>query len=85
MVFSTDYDLSYVYVQYKSEEVHGLFGLDWKNQEHTVIFVGQLQLGSLQLGQSHLKQSQIDPTYVKRTQLCFLIGSNTLAQVVSCF
>ena len=24
------------YLQYKSEKSHGLFGLDWKNQEHTV-------------------------------------------------
>ena len=38
MVFSTDSDLSYVYLQYKSEKVHGLFGLGWKNQEHTVIW-----------------------------------------------
>jgi len=60
MVFSTDYDLSYVYLQYKSEKVHGLSGLDWKNQEHTVIFVGQLQLGSFQLGQSHLKQFHLE-------------------------
>ena len=36
MVFSTDSDLSYVYLQYESEKVHGLFGLGWKNQEHTV-------------------------------------------------
>ena len=36
MVFSTDCDLSYVYQQYKSEKVRGLFGLGWKNQEHTV-------------------------------------------------
>ena len=36
MVFSTDSDLSYKYLQYKSEKVYGLFGLGWKNQEHTV-------------------------------------------------
>ena len=36
MVFSTDSDLSYVYLQYKSEKVYGLFGFGWKNQEHTV-------------------------------------------------
>ena len=34
-VFSTDSDLSYIYLQYESEKVHGLFGLGWKNQEHT--------------------------------------------------
>ena len=36
MVFSTDSYLSYTILQYKSEKVHGLFGLGWKNQEHTV-------------------------------------------------
>ena len=36
MSFSTDSDLSYIYLQYKSEKFHGLFGLGWKNQEHTV-------------------------------------------------
>ena len=36
MFFSTDSDLSYVYLQYKSEKVHRLFGLGWKKQEHTV-------------------------------------------------
>ena len=36
MVFSTDSDLSYIYLQYKSEKVHGLFGLGWKNQGCTV-------------------------------------------------
>ena len=34
--FSTDSDLSYLYLQYKSEKVHGLFDLGWKNQEHFV-------------------------------------------------
>ena len=38
MVFSTDSDLSFVYLQYKSEKLHGLFGLGWKNQGHAVIF-----------------------------------------------
>ena len=37
MVFSTDSVLSYIYLQYKSEKTHGLFGLGWKNQEHTVV------------------------------------------------
>ena len=37
MVFSTDSDLSYIYLQHKSEKVHGLFGLGWKNQEHTEV------------------------------------------------
>ena len=37
MVFPTDSDLSYVYLQYKSEKVYGLFGLGWKNQEHTAV------------------------------------------------
>ena len=36
--FSTDSNLSYIYLQYKSEKVHGLFGLGWKEQEHTVIY-----------------------------------------------
>ena len=27
MVSSTDYNLSYIYLQYKSEKVHGIFGL----------------------------------------------------------
>ena len=36
MSFSTDSDLSYKYLQYKSEKVHGIFGLGWKNLEHTV-------------------------------------------------
>ena len=36
MVFSTNSDLFYIYLQYESEKVHGLFGLGWKNQEHTV-------------------------------------------------
>ena len=36
MVFTTDSDLSYIYWQYKSEKVHGLFGLAWKKQGHTV-------------------------------------------------
>ena len=36
MVFSTDSDLSYIYLQHKSEKVHGLFGLVWKNQGRTV-------------------------------------------------
>ena len=38
VVFSTDSGLSYVCLQYKSEKVHGLFCLGWKNQEHTVIY-----------------------------------------------
>ena len=46
MFFSTDYDLSYVYLQDKSEKAHGLFGLGWKNQEHTVICI----LGSTLFG-----------------------------------
>ena len=37
MVFSTDSDLSYIYLQYKSKKSYGLFGLGWKNQEHTVL------------------------------------------------
>ena len=36
MVFSTNSGLSYIYLQYESQKVHGLFGLGWKNQEHTV-------------------------------------------------
>ena len=36
MVFSTNSDLFYTSLQYKSEKSHGLFGLGWKNQEHTV-------------------------------------------------
>ena len=36
MVFSTDSDQSFVYLQCKSEKVHGLFGLGWKKQGHTV-------------------------------------------------
>ena len=36
MVFSTNSDLCYTYLQNKSEKSHGLFGLGWKNQEHTV-------------------------------------------------
>ena len=47
MVFSTNSDLFYTYLQYKSfytylqyisEKYHGLSGLGWKNQEHTVTF-----------------------------------------------
>ena len=41
MVFSTNSDLFYTYLQYESEKSHGLFGLDWKNQEHTVTRQGQ--------------------------------------------
>ena len=37
MVFSTNSDLFYIYLQYKSEKSHGLSGLGWKSQEHTVI------------------------------------------------
>ena len=36
MFFSTDSDLSHIYLQYKSEKVHELFALGWKNQEHTL-------------------------------------------------
>ena len=36
MVFSTNSDLFYTYLQYKREKSHGLFGLGWKNQEQTV-------------------------------------------------
>ena len=36
MVFSTNSDLFYIYLQHKSKKSHGLFGLGWKNQEHTV-------------------------------------------------
>ena len=36
MVFSTNSDLFYTYLQYKSIKSHGFFGLGWKNQEHTV-------------------------------------------------
>ena len=50
MVFSTDSDLSYVYLQYKSEKVHGLFGLGWKNQEHTVIGNRDIEPGFLCMG-----------------------------------
>ena len=32
MIFSIDSDLFYVYLQYKTEKVHGL---GWKKQEHT--------------------------------------------------
>ena len=37
-VFSTNSDFSYIYLKYKSEKVHRLFGLGWKNQEHTVLW-----------------------------------------------
>ena len=36
MLFSTNSNLFYTYLQYKSEKSHELFGLGWKNQEHTV-------------------------------------------------
>ena len=36
--FSTNSDLFYTYLQYKCVKNNGLFGWDWKNQEHTVSF-----------------------------------------------
>ena len=47
MVFSTDSDLSYTYLQYKNEKFHRLFGLGWKNQEHTVTFNGSKKQNSI--------------------------------------
>ena len=37
--FSTNSDLFYTYLQYKSEKSHGLFSLGWINQEHTVLLL----------------------------------------------
>ena len=45
MVFSTDSDPFYVYLQYKNEKVHGLFGFGWKKQEHTMIVTGGKEKG----------------------------------------
>ena len=36
MVFSTDSELFYIKLHYKSEKVHGTFSWDYKNQGHTV-------------------------------------------------
>ena len=36
MVFSTNSDLFYTYLQYKSKKSHGPFGLGWKYQVQTV-------------------------------------------------
>ena len=36
--FSTDSYLLHIYLQYESKKVHGLFGLGWKKQEHTMLY-----------------------------------------------
>ena len=43
MDFSTNSDLFYTYLQYKSEKSHGLFGLGWRNQEHIVSSIVKLR------------------------------------------
>ena len=61
MVSSTDSDLSYVYLQYKSEKVYGLFGLGWKKQEHTVMWHHSVTINSTltfsDLGNSSILES----------------------------
>ena len=66
MVFSTDSDLSYIYLQYESEKVHGLFGLGWKNQGHTVSWIQKRKVNFYVAGIHKTDQNQLKKPSVIR-------------------